>query len=102
MITFLEHAVRIAGAMNRQGLWDEEDGFYYDNLRLPDGSSVPLRIHSMIGLLPILPAVTVPARRRSWARRWASGSRGSSRTPACPRPRCAPAARWSRRRAASR
>jgi hypothetical protein len=60
MITFLEHAVRIAGAMNRQGLWDEEDGFYYDNLRLPDGSSVPLRIHSMIGLLPILPAVAVP------------------------------------------
>ena len=60
MVTFLEHAVRIAGAMNRQGLWDEEDGFYYDTLRLPDGSSVPLRIHSMIGLLPILPAVTVP------------------------------------------
>ena len=60
MTTFLEHAVRIAGAMNRQGLWDEEDGFYYDTLRLPDGASVPLRIHSMVGLLPILPAVTVP------------------------------------------
>ena len=41
MITFLEHAVRIAGAMNRQGLWDEEDGFYYDNLRLPDGIQRP-------------------------------------------------------------
>ena len=60
MTTFLEHAVRIAAAMNRHGLWDEQDGFYYDTLRLPDGSSVPLRIHSMIGLLPVLPAVTVP------------------------------------------
>ena len=60
MTTFLEHAVRITTAMNQQGLWDEEDGFYYDSLRLPDGSSVPLRIHSMVGLLPILPAVTVP------------------------------------------
>ena len=60
MVTFLEHAVRIAGAMNQQGLWDEEDGFFYDTLRLPDGTAVPLRIHSMVGLLPILPAVTVP------------------------------------------
>jgi hypothetical protein len=60
MTTFLEHAVRIAAAMNRHGLWDEQDGFYYDTLRLPDGSSLPLRIHSMIGLLPVLPAVTVP------------------------------------------
>jgi hypothetical protein len=60
MTKFLEHAVRIAGAMNRSGLWDEEDGFYYDELKLPDGSTVPLRIHSMVGLLPILPGVVLP------------------------------------------
>ena len=59
--TFLEHAVRITWAMNESGLWDEDDGFYYDRLRLPNGSSVALRIHSMVGLLPILPAVPVPA-----------------------------------------
>ena len=59
MTTFLEHAARIAGAMNQSGLWDDEDGSYYDALRLPDGSTVPLRIHSMVGLLPILPLVVV-------------------------------------------
>jgi hypothetical protein len=58
--TFLEHAARIAATMNRSGLWDDADGFYYDLLRLPDGSSVPLKIHSMIGILPTLPATAVP------------------------------------------
>ena len=43
--------------MNQSGLWDVADGFYYDSLRLPDGTRVPLRIHSMVGLLPVLPAV---------------------------------------------
>jgi hypothetical protein len=60
MTTFLERAVRIAAALNKSGLWDEADGFYYDSLRLPDGSAIPLRIHSMVGLLPMLPAVVVP------------------------------------------
>ncbi len=58
--TFLERAVGIATALNRSGLWDETDGFFYDLLRLPDGSAVPLKIHSMVGLLPILPAVVIP------------------------------------------
>src|SRR5690606_14745506 len=43
-------------AMNRpgqDGMWDEEDGFYYDLLRLPDGSAQRLRIRSMVGLLPL-------------------------------------------------
>ena len=61
-ITFLERAVRIAAALNQSGLWDDVDGFFYDTLRLPDGSSVPLKIHSMVGLLPILPAVVLPRR----------------------------------------
>jgi hypothetical protein len=60
VITFLEHGVRIEAAMNQSGLWNDEDGFYYDALRLPDGSSVALPIHSMVGLLPILPAVALP------------------------------------------
>ncbi len=60
MTTFMEHAVRIAAAINQSGLWDEDDAFYYDALRLLDGSRFPLKIHSMIGLLPILPGATVP------------------------------------------
>ena len=36
-----------------EGMWDEEDGFYYDVLRLPDGSSRRLKVRSMVGLLPL-------------------------------------------------
>ncbi len=62
-IKFIEHFLWIAAAMNRVGggnvgLWDEEDGFYYDLLRKPDGSAVPLKVRSMVGLLPMC-AVTV-------------------------------------------
>jgi len=35
------------------GLWEEEDGFFYDVLRLPDGSATPLKVRSMVGLLPL-------------------------------------------------
>ncbi len=41
-----------------EGMWDEEDGFYYDVLRLPDGSARRLKVRSMVGLLP-LAATTV-------------------------------------------
>jgi Glycosyl hydrolase family 63 C-terminal domain len=53
--------VLIAHAMNgigSDGMWDEEDGFYYDVLRLPDGRSTRLKVHSMVGLLPLC-AVTM-------------------------------------------
>ena len=40
------------------GMWDEEDGFYYDVLRLPDGGATRLKVRSMVGLLPFC-AVTV-------------------------------------------
>ena len=38
---------------DREGMWDEEDGFYYDILRLPDGSARRLKVRSMVGLLPL-------------------------------------------------
>jgi hypothetical protein len=60
LVTFLEHGVRITRAMDKSGMWDEEAGFYFDALRLPDGSSVPMRIHSMVGIIPVLPAAFVP------------------------------------------
>jgi hypothetical protein len=53
---FMEHFLWIAAAINRKGddgMWDEEDGFYYDLLRLPDGSARRLKVRSMVGLLPI-------------------------------------------------
>jgi len=53
---FIEHFYYIASAMNREGqdsMWDEEDGFYYDLLRLPDGSATRLKVRSMVGLLPL-------------------------------------------------
>ena len=37
----------------RDGMWDEEDGFYYDLLRLPDGSAIRLKVRWMVGLLPL-------------------------------------------------
>jgi hypothetical protein len=58
---FVEHFIYIAAAMNRpgdDGMWDEEDGFYYDLLRLPDGTATRLKVRSMVGLLPLC-AVTV-------------------------------------------
>jgi Glycosyl hydrolase family 63 C-terminal domain len=56
--------VLIARAMNAigpDGMWDEEDGFYYDVLRLPDGGATRLKVRSMVGLLPLC-AVTVVER----------------------------------------
>jgi hypothetical protein len=53
---FLEHFVEIVDAMNAVGdggLWDEADGFYYDQLLIEGRKEVPLRVRSMVGLLPI-------------------------------------------------
>ncbi|HEY2528835.1 MAG TPA: glucosidase, partial [Xanthobacteraceae bacterium] len=52
----------IARAMNAtgpDGMWDEEDGFYYDVLRLPDGSATRLNVRSMVGLLPLCATTVV-------------------------------------------
>ncbi|MGC2199319.1 MAG: glucosidase [Stellaceae bacterium] len=55
---FFEHFLYIAEAMtniggNGIGLWDEEDEFYYDVLHLPDGEPIPLRVRSLVGLIPL-------------------------------------------------
>ncbi len=54
---FFEHFLYIAEAMTQiggeRGLWDEQDKFYYDVLELPDGQSIPLRVRSMVGLIPL-------------------------------------------------
>ena len=55
---FYEHFLRIAFAVNGSNetgldMWDEEDGFYYDVLHMPDGSVHPLKVRSMVGLIPL-------------------------------------------------
>lgn len=61
---FFEHFLRIASAMinpERKGfsLWDSQDGFFYDVLHLPDGEIMPLRIRSIVGLLPLFAVDTM-------------------------------------------
>jgi hypothetical protein len=63
---FFEHFLHIAEAMNNMGeqgigLWDEQDKFYYDVLNLPGGSKVPLKVRSMVGLVPLFAVETLEA-----------------------------------------
>ncbi len=58
-IKFFEHYALIASALNSQGLWNEEDGFYYDVLHLADGSMRRLRVLSMVGLVPLFAVTTL-------------------------------------------
>jgi hypothetical protein len=59
-LKFVEHFLWIASSMIRlgdnTGMWDEEDGFFYDVLRLPDGTAQRLKVRSMVGLLPLCAA----------------------------------------------
>ena len=67
---FFEHFLAIAGAINgvgddALGLWDETDQFYYDHLSLPDGQNLPLKVQSIVGLIPLFAVATGSIRRRS-------------------------------------
>jgi Mannosylglycerate hydrolase MGH1-like glycoside hydrolase domain len=85
VVKFVEHFFYIAAAMNRpgqDGMWDEEDGFYYDLLRLPDGSATRLKVRSMVGLLPLCAATVVEAwQRERVPRAMAAMTRRLSRMP---------------------
>ena len=57
-LKFVEHSFWIAAALDRVGdehdeMWDDEDGFFYDVLRLPDGNATRLKVRSLVGLLPL-------------------------------------------------
>jgi hypothetical protein len=60
---YFEHFVWIAAAMTKfrggEGMWDDEDGFFYDVLQLPDGRSERLKVRSMVGLLPLCAATAI-------------------------------------------
>ncbi len=64
---FWEHFLHIANAMSNRGdatlcLWDDSDGFYYDVLHTADGARVPLRVRSMVGLVPLFAVETIEPR----------------------------------------
>jgi hypothetical protein len=61
---FWEHFIYIAYAMNHlghdgMGLWDKEDGFFYDVLKFPDGGHFPVKVRSMVGLIPLFAVETL-------------------------------------------
>jgi hypothetical protein len=61
---FFEHFLHIVAAMNNLGeagigLWDEQDEFYYDVLQLPDGTTQPIKLRSMVGLIPLFAVETI-------------------------------------------
>ena len=61
---FWEHFLYIAHAMNNRGddevrLWDEQDGFFYDVLHLPEGKPYPMKVRSMVGLIPLFAVETL-------------------------------------------
>jgi hypothetical protein len=63
---FVQHFMWIAYAMDRRGehpdeMWDEQDGFFYDLLRLPDGQTMRLKVRSMVGLLPLCASTVLEA-----------------------------------------
>jgi hypothetical protein len=71
-LKFAEHFMWIARAMNQtgsEGMWDEEDGFYYDVLRLPDGRTERLKVRSMVGLLPLCATTVIEPWQRERAPR---------------------------------
>ena len=106
---FFEHFIYIARAMtgvdgSGGGLWDNSDNFYYDKLNMPDGSTLPMRIRSMVGLIPLY-AVAVVDRLRfrsflvSWSEcdiftRSAATSRLSSRAGTTPARTVGTCFRW--------
>jgi len=66
---FVEHFFWIAGAMDRMGdnqdeMWDEQDGFFYDLLRLPNGDGMRLKVRSMVGLLPLCASTVFSSQAR--------------------------------------
>jgi Mannosylglycerate hydrolase MGH1-like glycoside hydrolase domain len=65
---FMDHFLWIAAGMNgsgEAGMWDEEDGFYYDSLVLPDGGTTRLKVRSMVGLLPLCATTVVEPWQRA-------------------------------------
>ncbi|MFB4300897.1 hypothetical protein [Actinomadura sp. NTSP31] len=69
-VRFAEHFLRMSASVDRIGdvkgeMWDEEDGFFYDVLRFPDGSATRLKVRSLVGLLPLCASTVFQPRPRA-------------------------------------
>ena len=77
-LKFVTHFAWIAVALNPPGgdtpLWDEEDGFFYDVMRMPDGRTIPLRVRSLVGLLPMCAATVFEPEASTASPAWSSGA----------------------------
>jgi hypothetical protein len=58
-LKFMEHFASISDALENLGLWDDTDGFYYDRLKTPGGQSVPVKVRSMVGIIPAMAAAVI-------------------------------------------
>ena len=56
---FVEHFALIADALETVGVWDDRDGMFYDQILLPDGTVVPVRVHSMVAMIPLLASAII-------------------------------------------
>ena len=56
---FFEHFAYISTAMNKSGMWDDQDGFFYDAWKLPDGLVQPMPIRSIVGLIPLYAVMAI-------------------------------------------
>ena len=67
VVKFVQHWFQIASAMDPLGdnadeMWDEEDGFFYDVLRMPDGTGRRIKVRTLVGLLPLCATAVLPAK----------------------------------------
>jgi Mannosylglycerate hydrolase MGH1-like glycoside hydrolase domain len=58
-LKFLEHFAAISDALDALGLWDDVDGFYYDRLKTPSGDVAPVKVRSMVGIIPAMAAAVI-------------------------------------------
>src|SRR3954453_1541441 len=61
VVKFLEQFVLVLEAMEESNLFDADDGFFYDRLVDPDGTVTPIKVQTLVGVIPALPAISVPA-----------------------------------------
>ena len=75
LVTFLQHFMSINEAMDAEGIWDEEDGYFYDQLIYPDGTRAPLRVTSLVGAMPVVAAESIQLRPDNEVRARATAQR---------------------------
>jgi hypothetical protein len=63
VVKFLEQFLLIMDALRASGAYDEADGFYYDRVVFPSGDVVPIKVPSLVGVIPALPAASIPGRQ---------------------------------------